>query len=98
MRVVESVMEGSDRPMRREVAALVFHGGAMAERGGPPEQGLACAMAFGFGQFRAQIKAGTEGSSPRGFPANGGHRKMACGGKDSTLPLSNGGREIQGAV
>jgi hypothetical protein len=70
----------------------------MAERSGSPEQGLACATAFGFGQFRAQIKAGVEGSSPRGFPANGGHRKMACGDKDPALALDNGGRELQGAV
>jgi hypothetical protein len=70
----------------------------MAECGGSPEQGLACAMAFGFGQFRAQIKAGVEGFSPRGFPTNGDHRKKACGGKNSALALGNGGREIQGAV
>jgi hypothetical protein len=70
----------------------------MAECGGSPERGLACATAFGFGQFRAQIKAGVEGSSPRGFPANGDHRKKACGGKDLALALGNGGRELQGAV
>jgi hypothetical protein len=70
----------------------------MAECGGSPEQGLACATAFGFGQFRAQIKAGVEGSSPRGFPANGDHQKMACSSKDSALALGNGGRELQGAV
>jgi hypothetical protein len=55
-------------------------------------------MAFGFGQFWAQIKAGVEGSSPRGFLANGDHRKKACSGKDSALALDNGGRELQGAV
>jgi hypothetical protein len=70
----------------------------MAECGGSPERGLACATAFGFGQFPAQIKAGVEGSSPRGFPTNGDHRKKACSGKDSTLSLGNGGRELQGAI
>jgi hypothetical protein len=70
----------------------------MAEHGGSPEWGLACATAFDFGRFRAQIKTGVEGSSPRGFSANGGHWKMACGGKDSTLALSNGRRELQGAI
>jgi hypothetical protein len=70
----------------------------MAERSGSPEQGLVCATAFGFGQFRAQIKAGVEGSSPRGFSANGGHRKMVCSDKDPALALDNGGRELQGAI
>jgi hypothetical protein len=70
----------------------------MAECGGSPEWGLACATAFGFGQFRAQIKVGVEGSSPRGFLKNGDHRKKACGGKDSSLALGNGGRELQGAI
>jgi hypothetical protein len=49
----------------------------MAECGGSPERGLACATAFG---------------------ANGDHRKKACSGKDSALVLSNGGRELQGAI
>jgi hypothetical protein len=70
----------------------------MAERSGSLERGLTCATTFVFGRFRAQIKAGVKGTSPRGFPANGGHRKMACGGKDSALALSNGGRELQGVV
>jgi hypothetical protein len=53
----DSIPEGRQR-------RWFFHGGAMAECGGSPERGLACSMAFNFGQFRAQIKAGVEGSSP----------------------------------
>jgi hypothetical protein len=70
----------------------------MAERRGSPEWGLACTMAISFGWFRAQIKAGVEESSPRGFSANYGQRKMACGGKESAHAFSNGGRELHGAV
>jgi hypothetical protein len=66
--------------------------------GGSPERGLVCATAFSFGRFQAQIKAGVEGSSPRGFPANADHRKMVCGGKDLAPVLGNGGRELQVAV
>jgi hypothetical protein len=43
-------------------------------------------------------QSGVEGSSPRGFSANGDHQKKACGGKDSALALGNGGWELQGAV
>jgi hypothetical protein len=39
----------------------------MAKRGGSLEQGLACATAFGFGQFRAQIKAGGRGVLTKRF-------------------------------
>jgi hypothetical protein len=77
---------------------LGLHSGALVERGGSPEWGLACATAYGFGRFRAQIKAGVEGSSPRGIPGNGGYQKMACGGKDSALALNNGRRELQWSV
>jgi hypothetical protein len=87
----DSIPEGRQR-------RWFFHGGTMAECGGSPERGLACATAFGFGQFRAQIKAGVEGSSPRGFSPNGDHRKKVCGSKDSALALGNGGRELQGVV
>jgi hypothetical protein len=52
----------------------------------------------GFGRFRAQIKAGVEGSSPRGIPGNGSYQKMACSGKDSALALNNGRRELQWSV
>jgi hypothetical protein len=80
------------------VAVLGLHDGAMVEHGGSPEWGLVCAMAYGFQQFRAQIKAGVEGSSPRGIPCNVGHWKVACGSEDSALALSIGGRELQGVV
>jgi hypothetical protein len=79
-------------------AALGLHGGTMAERGGSLGWGLACTTAYDFGWFRAQIKAGVEGSSPRGTPGNGAHRKLASGGMDFALALGNGGRELQGAV
>jgi hypothetical protein len=69
----------------------------MAERGGSLKWGLACATACGFQRFRARIKAGVEGFSPRGIPGSGGHRKVACDGKDYALVLSKGGRELQGA-
>jgi hypothetical protein len=79
-------------------AALGLHGGAMAERGGSLEWRLVCATTYSFRRFWAQIKAGVEGSSPRGILDNGGHQKMACGSKGSALGLSNDGREPQGAV
>jgi hypothetical protein len=82
----------------RRAAVLGLHGGAMAERGGSSEWRLVCTMAYSFRRFWAQIKVGVEGSSPRGIPNNGGHRKMACGSKGSALALSNDGRELQGAV
>jgi hypothetical protein len=68
----------------------------MAERGGSPEWGLACAMVYGFQWFQAQIKALDEGFSPRGTPGGDDHRKVAHDGKASALVLSNGGRELQG--
>jgi hypothetical protein len=51
-----------------EVAALGLHGGAMGERGGLPESGLACATVYSFQWFQAQMKAEVEGSLPRGIP------------------------------
>jgi hypothetical protein len=67
---------------RRDAVALDLPRWGHSRARWSPKRGLACATAFGFGRFRAQIKAGVEGSSPRGFSANDGHRKMACGGKD----------------
>jgi hypothetical protein len=78
--------------------ALGLHADAMTEHGGSPDWGLACATAYSFRRFSAQIKVGVEGSSPRGIPGNGGHLMMACSRKDATLALANGGRELQGVV
>jgi hypothetical protein len=69
----------------------------MAEHGGSPDWGLACAMVYGFQRFQAQIKAEDKGFSPRGTPGGSDHRKVARDGKASALVLGNGGRELQGA-
>jgi hypothetical protein len=90
-------LDGGGRLHQPGATELDLHGGAMAKRGGSLEWGLACAMVYGFQRFQTQIKAEVEGFSPRGIPGGDSHWKVVCNGKDSTLVLGNGGRELHGA-
>jgi hypothetical protein len=72
------------------------HDGAVAERGGSSERGLACAMVYGFQRFRAQIKAEDEGFSPRGTTGGSGHREITRDGDRLHSPPRVGVSRLQG--
>jgi hypothetical protein len=75
---------------------LVLHGGAMVERGGSLEWGLACTMVYGFQRFRAQIKAEVKGFSPRGILDGGDHRSWHTTVRLQLLSLAMTGGSSKG--